>query len=307
MKRIVRIHVILLLGVILLGGRTLHAQTAMYYNATLHFLQVGQVDSAKADVEKLMAAPGAKSDPDNWYLYGVVLKEMYKTYERNNFDSPYRKQSVDAFKTSLKLDTVADRKKVTRDNLRFIAGTFYNDAVTTLDTSRYKTSIQCYEQYREVTLIVDSTFDIKKKDIEFYLALASTYNTIYNLDKKKNAAFFDLTRDTYLKVLTWDPNNYMANYSMSLLYWNKGVDLMYNIDYDDSLTDVFGVQDHSVELFKQSLPFAEKAYTMEPNREETLIVLSGIYYSLNEFEKSKQYQQMLDDLRKRNPGDGQQR
>jgi hypothetical protein len=37
---------------------------------------------------------------------------------------------------------------------------------------------------------------------------------------------------------------------------------------------------------------------LEPKREETLIVLSGIYYSLNEFDKSKAYQQMLDDLRK---------
>ena len=43
---------------------------------------------------------------------------------------------------------------------------------------------------------------------------------------------------------------------------------------------------------------AEKAFELEPKREETLIVLSGIYYSLNEFDKSKAYQQMLDDLRK---------
>lgn len=73
---------------------------------------------------------------------------------------------------------------------------------------------------------------------------------------------------------------------------------MYDIDYDDSLGALFDVQDHSVELFKQSLPFAERAYGIEPKREETLIVLSGIYYSLNEFQKSKDYQKMLDDLRK---------
>jgi hypothetical protein len=72
---------------------------------------------------------------------------------------------------------------------------------------------------------------------------------------------------------------------------------MYDIDYDDSLGVVFDVQDHSVELFKQSLPFAEKAYVIEPKREETLIVLSGIYYSLNEFEKSDKYKEMLDNLR----------
>ena len=73
---------------------------------------------------------------------------------------------------------------------------------------------------------------------------------------------------------------------------------MYDIDYDINLDSVMAVQNHSVDLFKESLPFAEKAYEIEPKREETLIVLSGIYYSLNEFQKSKAYQQMLDDLRK---------
>ncbi len=75
------------------------------------------------------------------------------------------------------------------------------------------------------------------------------------------------------------------------------MDLRYDIDYDDSLDLVFTVQDKSVDLFKQSLPFAEKAYEMEPKREETLTVLSGIYYSLHDFEKSKKYQDMLDKLR----------
>ncbi len=244
-----------------------------------------------------MKEPGSDKDPECWYLSGFVYKEMYKRYENTNVKSQYRITALNAFKTSIVLDTVSARIQSTRDNVKYLASRFYNDAVSTLDTVNHQTSLNCYLLYRQAAVLADPKIDILKKDIEFYLALASTYNTIYIMDKKKNAPYFDSTRITYARVLTWDPNNYTANYNLGLLYWNKGVDLMYDIDYDDSLGMVFDVQDHSVELFKQSLPFAEKAYEMEPKREETLIVLSGIYYSLNEFEKSKKYQEMLDKLR----------
>ena len=299
MKTFIRIRVLLLLGGIFLLGAGLRAQAYIHYNAALSFVQRGEVDSAKKEIDLHMQEPGSQTDPESWYLYGFVYKELYKKYENTNVSSPYRTQAYNAFRKSLEMDTVSARTKATRDNIRYLAGRFYNDAVATLDTVNYETSVTCYTQYREATLIVDPKFDIKKKDIEFYLALASTYNTIYSLDKKKNAKFFDLTRDTYMKVLSWDSNNYTANYNLGVLFWNKGVDIMYEIDYDDSLGAVFDVQDHSVELFKQSLPFAEKAYEIEPKREETLIVLSGIYYSLNEFEKSKDYQKMLEELRQK--------
>jgi len=288
---------LLLLGVFLSAVAGLHAQTYYHHDRSWDFILHGEVDSARSEIELQMKEPGSDKDPECWFLYGFVYKEMYKKYENTNMQSAYRVAAFNAFKTSIQLDTVSARIQSTRDNVKYLASRFYNDAVSTLDTVNYSTSLNCYLLYRQAAVLADPKIDIQKKDIEFYLALSSTYNAIYNLDKKKNVAFFDSTRNTYTRVLTWDANNYTANYNLGLLYWNKGVDLMYDIDYDDSLGMVFDVQDHSVELFKQSLPFAEKAYEMEPKREETLIVLSGIYYSLNDFEKSKKYQEMLDKLR----------
>jgi len=220
---------------VLVVASGMKAQTFMHYNAALSYLQRGEVDSARVEIDLHMKELGSDKDPDSWYLCGFVYKEMYKKYEGTNPQSVHRMTALGAFEKSLALDTVAARMKLTRDNVN---------------------------------------------------------------NKKNNDAYFEITRDTYLKVLSLEPNNYMANYNLGLLYWNKGVDLMYDIDYDDSLGVVFDIQDFSVQLFKQSLPFAEKAFELEPKREETLIVLSGIYYSLNEFDKSKAYQQMLDDLRK---------
>lgn len=284
---------------ILICSPVVNAQSStIHYDAALNYMQKNNVDSAKIEIDLHMQNVDVQLDPENWYLEGFIYKELYKKYENENFNSPYRAKSLNSFKKSLKLDTVIARTKTTKELIRYLAGRFYNDAVLTLDSLNYLTSILCYEQYRDAALILDSILDIKKKDIEFNLALGTIYVEMYNSDKIKNLQFFNLTRDTYMKILNWDPNNYTANYDLGLLYWNKGVHLMNNIDYELNLDSVMQVQNYSVSIFKESLPFAQKAYEMEPKREETLIVLSGIFYSLNDFPKSKAFDAILKDLQK---------
>src|SRR5574337_1491986 len=113
MKKLRRIHILMILGAVFLmsAGTELRAQTDMYYNNALHFLQLGEVDSARKNVDLLISQPNAQSDPDNWYLYGVVYKEMYKRYETSNVESSYRVTAFNAFRKSLELDTVAARMK----------------------------------------------------------------------------------------------------------------------------------------------------------------------------------------------------
>ncbi len=299
MKKVVRIRILFLLVAMLFTGMgKLCAQGYIHYNAGLLFVQTGQLDSAMLELNLLMKEPDAEKSGDNQYLKGVIYKEMYKKNETTNALSPSRDKAVEAFSLSMKLDTTPEHQKTIRDNLHFIAFKYYNDAVSNLDTLHYQTSLICYKKFREIVQISDVGYDVKSKDVIFYVALATNYYAIFNADKIANARFFDMTKETYLNVLTWDPNNYTANYNLGLLFWNKGVDLMYAIDYDINLDSAMDVQDFSVALFKASLPFAEKAYQIAPKREETLVVLSGIYYSLNEFQKSKAYQQMLEDLRK---------
>ena len=284
---------------ILICSPVVNAQSStIHYDAALNYMQKNNVDSAKIEIDLHMQNVDVHLDPENWYLEGFIYKELYKKYENENFNSPFRDKSLNSFKKSLKFDTVIARTKTTKELIRYLAGRFYNDAVLTLDSMNYLTSILCYEQYRDAALILDSILDIKKKDIEFNLALGTIYVEMYNSDKIKNLQFFNLTRDTYMKILNWDPNNYTANYDLGLLYWNKGVHLMNNIDYELNLDSVMQVQNYSVSIFKESLPFAQKAYEIEPKREETLIVLSGIFYSLNDFPKSKAFDAILKDLQK---------
>ena len=85
---------------------------------------------------------------------------------------------------------------------------------------------------------------------------------------------------------------------MGILYYNQAVNLINQSDYDLDIVALNDVQDNSINLFKQSLPFMEKAYALDPNKKETLLGLSGIYFSLNEKEKSNEFKQKLEQIGK---------
>ena len=105
-----------------------------------------------------------------------------------------------------------------------------------------------------------------------------------------------MAKASYNKVLAIDPNNISANYNMGILYYNQAVHLINQSDYDLDIVALNDVQDNSINLFKSSLPFMEKAYSLDPNRRETLLGLSGIYFSLNEKEKSNEFKQKLEQI-----------
>ena len=60
-----------------------------------------------------------------------------------------------------------------------------------------------------------------------------------------------------------------------------------------SLEDLAKQEDICVDLFLQALPYVKTAYELDPDRKETLIGLTGIYWSLNDIEKYQYYQEKL--------------
>ncbi|HTF03381.1 MAG TPA: hypothetical protein VK826_05115, partial [Bacteroidia bacterium] len=98
---------LLLLGLLLPGAAGLHAQSYYHHDRSWDFILRGEVDSARSEIDLQMKEAGSDKDPECWYLYGFVYKEMYKRYENTNVQSPYRLAAFNAFKTALTLDTVS--------------------------------------------------------------------------------------------------------------------------------------------------------------------------------------------------------
>lgn len=251
--------------------------------------QRGDLDSAKFYIDRHMKLEASQKDGDSWYLYGFICKTIYTQREANNPQSPTRAEAYNAFVKSLALDTAADKVKANVDNLLSLGNRYYNDAVRTLDTIRYNVAIDCYNHFREAMVNYSKNFDIKVKDNEFYLALASTYTSLYNADRTHRKNFLELAKGAYQTVLKNDPNNLSANYNMGILYYNEAVNIYNNINWDD-LGSVFTDQDSAVVIFKRSLPFMDKAYAMDGERYETVMALANVHKGLLEDSLSKSFE-----------------
>jgi tetratricopeptide (TPR) repeat protein len=287
---------ILVFGILLMISVVMKAQDSKV-SAAYNFLMQKQLDSAKAAIDIAIANPQTSNDARAWNVRAFVYKEIYKVREKNNPQSPARIESVNAAKKLLTITTQSEEKGTATNVIKYLTSTFYNDASDNMDTAHYKTAIAMFEKYKEYYPLIDtSKANLQKKDIEFLLALASTYTEKFKSNKSKQIEFLNLAKATFNKVLAIDPNNINANYNMGILFYNQAVDLINQSDYDLDIVALSDIQDNSITLFKQSLPFMEKAYTFDPNRKETLLGLSGIYFSLNEFEKSNMIKQKLKEI-----------
>lgn len=266
----------------------------------LEFVEAGDFEKAKTEIDAAVLNEATSSDSYAWYVKGFVYKELYKKNEKNNPLSPVRNEAIAALKKSMELDTKGENLNDNKQTLKFLATTLNNDAANSINNNNPDAAQKAFEKYKEAMLLLDPQTDLKPKSIEFTLALASMLNNQYQAEQdsaKKEFKFLGV-KNMYQEVLKLDANNISANYNLGILFYNKAVNIINNLDYDMDMFALMEMQDNCVAIFKQSLPFMEKALELDPNRIETLRGLEGIYISLNEFEKSNAIRARLDALGK---------
>lgn len=286
-----------ILGLLLMVAIVSNAQSDKVA-AAVRFYQSDDLDSAKAYIDEAVKHPATANDAQAWYIKGFIYKEIYNKREKENKQSMARTEALNAFNKSIKLDTAKENLEENIKNIKFLAYKFLTDAANSLDTLNYKIAIENFEQYKATMETIDSSTIIRQKEIEFNLAIGFVYNKLFESDRNKNRQFFDSAKTAYIKVLNIDPNNIGANYNMGLLFYNEAVHLIRQMDYDVDMTALNDIQDNSIVLFKESLPFMEKAYELNPNRKETIQGLSGIYFSLNDIEKYDVFKHKLEEIKK---------
>lgn len=266
----------------------------------LDYVEAGDFEKAKTEIDAAVLNEATSTDSYAWYVKGFVYKELYKKNEKSNPLSPLRNEAIAALKKSMELDTKGENVNEYKQTLKFLATTLNNDAANSINANNPEAAQKAFEKYKETMLLIDPQTDLKPKSIEFLLALASMLNNQYQAEQdsaKKEFKFLGV-RNMYQEVLKLDANNVSANYNLGILYYNKAVNIINSLDYDMDMFALMEIQDNCVAIFKQSLPFMEKALALDPNRIETLRGLEGIYISLNEFEKSNAIRARLDALGK---------
>lgn len=262
--------------------------------AAINSLQNGKLDSARVYIDEAVLHPETKNGANAWRVKAQVYKTIYTDREKSNKLSPARKVAIDAIKKALELEkdpaAISDLKKA----IKYLGSTYYNDAAQSIDSLDYEKASINFEEFTKCVVIYDtSSQTIKNYRIEFLLALETVYSKLYRADKKANMKFFDYAVKALEDVLKMDKNNFNANKNLGLLYHNKTVDEILNLDYGTDLIDIDDIEDKHKGYLNKALPYALKAHELNPKDVSVIRMLIAIYFGLNDEEKKALFEEKL--------------
>ena len=134
-------------------------------------------------------------------------------------------------------------------------------------------------------------------DKDLLMPLAWVYERKMASEPSQRASYFEKALTTYDKVISVEPNNNLANYNCAILLYNEAVEKINDMSYDVGLTELSLVQEEAVTIFKRALPYMQKAYELDPKNKNTIVGLSGIYFSLNDNAKYLEYKGMSENMK----------
>lgn len=285
MKRIVYIAIFTLLSL-----TQVRAQES-YSNRALESYQNSDWKKAMTLIDSAILVDAEKNDPFTWHLRGFIYKDYFRQVEKEIRTSPNRQVAIESFKKSNELDKTGDFKSKNFGMINYLIVSYYNDAVRLMDTTNYVHAEKTYKRFKAELINVYPDTSVVKKDVEFYNALATIIVKKYNRMDSKSEEFFNTAITVYEKVIDLDSNNCLAHYMIGLLYYNKGVDIILDMDETTPIDVIMQKQDQCLELFLKSKPHMYKAWELQDCKAidpvEILEGLSGIHYQLNEVDKYK--------------------
>lgn len=236
-------------------------------------------------------------NPYTWCVKGFIFKEIYKTIENKDKYSSNRDIAIESIKQSMILDKKQEYLETNVQILNYLSSTLFNDVVQiTRSMNAYNVDEpeQFYLKFKKVQRMINPTVNLADKDLELYRVLAEGNDRIYLQDPDKNIAFFDRAVDYYSKALEIAPSDTISNYNLAVMFYNRGVQKIKKIDHQTEIFELITIQDECIDLFKQSLPYMEKAHNLDPYRKEPIVGLRAIYKSLSEDQKEAEYKDLLE-------------
>lgn len=137
-------------------------------------------------------------------------------------------------------------------------------------------------QQKEALAYLDKGIAASPTNASLYYAKGTIYDTDSLLGNKDQAV------EAYLKTVEIDSTHFDAYYNLGAIYYNKGAaknEEAGNVDPDD-FKKYKAMKAKADEIFKQALPYLEKAHKINPKDRSTIQSLKLIYYRTGDLDKS---------------------
>lgn len=307
MKPLKYIWPIAILIVTLLCSHTRVAAQDIIDQSIIEF-QAGNLDKAKELIDKGSMLSLYSKEARTWYYKGYIYKELFK--ERKN--ESYRDSAIAYLLISIELDNHNEYKESATKMANFLVSSIFNETAEYFnelagkENNLYQVNeatlqhvIEKYQRFKYLKSRLDPSFNFNKMDEEFYFVAGNVYLALYENSNYENENYREKIEYYYNKVLEINPKHDKALYNLGIVYYNKAVYLIKNLDYDADFMELEKKMDECVNLFEKALPYIKKSLDVNPQKVEAIRALKGIYRGLNNYEMVDYYDQQLKSLEKR--------
>jgi len=266
---------------------------------TAYKLQVAKNhEEAKTVINKALESNGGDKNELVWHVRGFVYKDLFVNNRSEEVSDEYRSEAVLSFLNSIKYDKNELLTQQNEKALRYLAVSFFNDAsdlIKAHSADRIAVAEKDYYNYRDIITQLNPDTSFIKKDVEYFLAMSTAHRKIYESDREKNDAHWELSNEYMNKVLDLDPNSFEAWFSKGVSYYNRGAYNLERLPYVD-IIDLFEIQSESMRSIEMALPFMMRAYEIDSTKVDVIKALKIINFNLNKEEEGKHFQEILDEL-----------
>lgn len=288
MKKLLQIALFCLFSVPFIA----HAQVKEKIEEAYTLYKTGQYDEAADAINKATESDKGRNNKIAWHIRGFIYKDLYLDNRKTEKGVEARDQAVTSFRESMKLDDDGNLEEQNRKALKVLAVSFFNDAseiIEKRDPDNIENANGNYNRYKSLIQFLFPDSVMKDKDIEFYLAMSTAHRKIYESERVKYDAHWQISNDYLLKVLDMDPKNWPALYSYSVSHYNKGAYNLERLPDVTSIPDIYEIQAESMRSIEMALPYMMKAYEVNPDKIEAVKGLKVIYFNLNQEKDSEQF------------------
>jgi len=255
-------------------------------------------EDAKKFINQALETDGGDKNELVWHVRGFVYKDLFVEYRADEVANDYRSEAVLSFLNSVKFD---DTKRLISQNekaLSYLAVSFFNDASDLIkehSSEKIDLAEGYYYNYRDILVQMNPDTSLVEKDVEYFLAMSTAHRKIYESDREKYDAHWELSNEYMNKVLDLDPKSFEAWFSKGVSYYNRGAFILERLPNGRSIQDIFDIQSESMRSIETALPFMMRAYEIDSTKIDVIKALKVIHFNLNKEEESQHFQDLIDE------------
>jgi hypothetical protein len=263
----------LLACIIILLSLTSRAQQFALASEAARLCREMQLDAALEKSNLSIADKTESSEAYAWYVNGFVLKEIYKAREYGLRNSTYREEAIKSFANSMKLKNASQHLAMTRLALKYLASTYYNDALQaaqSISESGEDEAQTLFASFVKWMPIAEPGISMTGYEKEYTKSIGQRYFSLWQRDTD-SPEYRDKATAQYEKILKLDNSDVDAYYNLSVIHYNQAVFMYRKIDHETDLFDMMTIQEAASKLIREeALPLMDKAYELAPEKGEVV-------------------------------------